>query len=624
MCGICGVFVMEGSLPIDARQTVSAMSAALTHRGPDGDGTFFSPRAILGHRRLAIIDPEGGHQPMANEDGSIWVVYNGEIFNHRELRSTLEAKGHRFRTASDTETIIHAYEQFGSSCVERFDGMFAFAIYDGRRQELFAARDRLGEKPFFYSVFNGMLHFASELPALARAAGWKGEIDYGAIEGYLSLGYFMAPGTVFHGVHKLLPGHSLTARDGRVHIQQYWDITEFDSDQRSAADILDDIDATLRTAVPSRLESDVPLGAFLSGGMDSSLIVSYMSEQLGHRLNTTTVGFAGHDHNELAAADLTAAHFGAHHYAELITPEVDDFIAPVIEHIGEPLADSSLIPTWFAARAAKRHVGVVLSGDGGDESFAGYSFRYVPHAIESLVRQGIPRPLAHWPGWIGARWPRNSRLPRPLRLGTVLENISRNPADAYFADLTFLKSADTRRLMGLAPHADLSESPVYEAVTEPYRRCNSSDPVQCAEYADLKVYLPNDPLVKVDRMSMAHALEVRCPFLDHRLVELAFRIPASRKQLRGQGKVLLRSLARRRLPDHLWRLPKQGFTAPIGEWVSGPFRARFREELFDSGASITTIIDQRDLERRLVAQQNGASHGYALWAVWALERWLQQ
>lgn len=624
MCGISGMFALNDALPPGARQSVVAMNNALAHRGPDGDGFFEDARAVLGHRRLAIIDRAGGHQPMTNEDGSCWIVFNGEVYNHKSLRSLLEDRGHRFRTSCDTETILHAYEEFGPACVERLEGMFAFAIYDAKRRELFAARDRLGKKPLFYTTLDGVFQFASELPGLTRAHGWRGEIDLTALEGYLSLGYFLAPATIYRDVFKLRPAHWLRVRDGRVEVQRYWDVTEFDTDQRPVDELLQDIDQTLRTAVQDRLESEVPLGAFLSGGIDSGLVVSYMAEALGDRLVTATVGFGERQHNELDAAALVATHFRSRHYADVIEPHLEDVIGPVTDRLGEPLADSSAIPTWYVCRAAKRHVTVALSGDGGDESFAGYDFRYVPHSLEESARRVMPGALSPAMLWLSRRWPRSPRLPKALRVGTLLENLGRDPAAAYYSDLAFMKPAETRVLMGLSGDRDPATSPIYEAVTEPYRRCRSADAVQRAAYADLNVYLPNDPLVKVDRMSMAHSLEVRCPLLDRRVVELAFRIPASRKQQGRRGKVLLRALARRRLPSDLWRLPKRGFTAPIGEWIAGRHASMFREEVLRTNACVSGHLDMRHLEYRFDEhQRQEADHAHALWAVWVLERWLR-
>ena len=624
MCGIAGLFGIDGPLPPSSQRNAKAMADALAHRGPDGEGFWHDAHASLCHRRLAIIDRAGGHEPMPNEDGTVWLVFNGEIYNYRDVRPLLQSRGHVFRTVSDTEVILHAYEEFGPACVDRLDGMFAFVIYDSKRRELFAARDRLGKKPLFYTVNDGVFAFSSELPSLGHAPGWRGDLDLTALEGYLSLGYFLAPHTIYRDVWKLPPGHWLRIRNGAVETRKYWDVTEFDTDDRPDDELLKTIDETLRAAVHSRLESDVPLGAFLSGGIDSGLVVSYMAEALGDRLVTTTVGFGEVEHNELEAAALVANHFGSQHHAEVIEPRLDEVIGPVVDRLGEPMADSSAIPTWYVSRAAKRHVTVALSGDGGDESWAGYDFRYVPHALEARARRVMPSALAPVAGRLGASWPRHQRMPKPLRAGTLLENLGRDPAGAYYADLAFLKPADARRLMGLAPDRAAESSPVYAAVTEPYRTCPSEDAVQRAEYADLKVYMPNDPLVKVDRMSMAHALEVRCPLLDRRLVELAFRIPASRKQVGGQGKALLRKLARQRLPAGLWQLPKRGFTAPIGEWIAGPNASMFRDEVLASRSPVADHLDATDVRARFDAHCAGrADHGYTLWAIWSLVRWLK-
>lgn len=623
MCGICGAVSMEGPLPPDTRPVVQRMNDAISHRGPDGEGIYEAPGCVLGQRRLAIIDRAGGQQPMANEDRTCWIVFNGEIYNHRSLRPVLEAKGHVFRSHSDTETILHAYEEYGPACVERLEGMFAFAIFDTKTNTFFAARDRLGKKPFFYTVNDGILSFSSELPSLRHAPGWRDDVDLSALEGYFALGYFIAPRTIYRHASKLPPAHWMRVAGGHVETREYWDVREFDTDHRDEAALVASIDETLRTAVHDRLESEVPLGAFLSGGIDSGLVVSYMAEALGDRLVTASVGFDERGHNELDAAGVVASHFKSRHHPELLAPSLDEAIGPVIAHLGEPLADSSAIPTWYVSRAARRHVTVALSGDGGDETFAGYDFRYVPFALESSARRWLPGGRSAFLGWLGARWPRSRRLPRPLRAGTLLENLGRDEATAYYADLSFMKPADARRLLGINPTRDPGSSPVFAAVTDPYRRCPSKDALQRAEYADLKVYMPNDPLVKVDRMSMAHSLEVRCPLLDRRVVELAFRIPAARKQVGGEGKRLLRRLARQRLPGALWSLPKRGFTVPIGSWIGREYADRFRDEVLQPSSRISSLVDRRDLARRFERQHSGSGdEGYALWSAWTLERWL--
>jgi len=384
------------------------------------------------------------------------------------------------------------------------------------------------------------------------------------------------------------------------------------------------VDDTLRTTVTDRLESEVPLGAFLSGGIDSGLVVSYMAEALGDRLVTTTVGFAEAAHNELAAARLTAAHVKARHYEDVIEPSLDEVLDPATIGSGEPMADSSAIPTWYVSRSARSHVTVALSGDGGDETFAGYDFRYVPHVLEERARRMMPgaagRRLAHW---TGRAWPRGQRVPKALRAGTLLDNLSRDAASAFFVDLCFLKPAPTRRLMGLDA-GDEQSSAVYSAVTDVYRRCPSSAPLTRAQYTDLHVYMPNDPLVKVDRMSMKHGLEVRSPFLDRRVVELAFSMPP-KMRLRGRtGKWALRELAKRRLPAALATMPKRGFTAPVGAWLAGPYAGLYESEMFAPAARTADVIDRSVLRGWFDEHRAGhADHSYILWATWVLERWLR-
>jgi asparagine synthase (glutamine-hydrolysing) len=622
MCGICGVISVDGELDPRIGAALPRMAGAIRHRGPDSEGLFTDRVAALGHRRLSIIDLATGDQPIANEDGTCWIVFNGEIYNHRDLRRDLLARGHVFRTASDTEAILHAYEEFGVDTPTRLEGMFAFAIYDSKRRQLFLARDRLGKKPLFYAVLEGALHFASEMKSILESPAWDGELDPRSLEGYFSLGYFLAPDTVYRHVKKLQPGHWLRLANGHLETRQYWDVTEFDSDRRPEREVLDELEPLLGRAVAERLESEVPLGAFLSGGIDSGLIVSYMA-QAGGDVVTASVGFSNDQRNELNAAGVTASHFGTRHFPHTLQVRLEDVLGPIVAAFDEPFADSSAIPTWYVSKAAREHVTVALSGDGGDESFAGYDFRYVPHALEAAARRVLPGAVGKAAGrGLGAVWPRRQGLPRALRLGTVFDNLSVDASDAYYNDLCCLKPAATRRLLGLDPSGDPRQSPVYDAVTAPYRRCPSPSAVQRAQYADLKVYMPNDPLVKVDRMAMQHALEVRCPLLDRRVVEFAFRLPTSTKMRHLQGKHLLRRLAEKRLPPGISRLPKLGFNAPVAAWMRGPYRDALREDLFAPNAGISSILDAAHLRQLYDEHARGdVDHGYALWACWVFERW---
>ena len=388
--------------------------------------------------------------------------------------------------------------------------------------------------------------------------------------------------------------------------------------------ILRDLENLIRTTVGDRLESEVPLGAFLSGGLDSALVVSFMAQE-SRSVQTTTVAFAGTAHDESEAASVTAACFGTDHAMEWVDERLEEVFDTIVERLGEPMADSSVIPTFHVARAARRHVTVALTGDGGDEVFGGYGFRYHPHLVESKIRDLLPwSSIRRGAGRLGSAWPQSRHLPRPLRLGSVLENIARQREAAYYVDLCFSKPWQTKACLGLDPESDFRDSESYELITGPYRNCPSGHPLQRAQYADFKGYLPNDVLTKVDRMSMAHGLEVRCPLLDHRLVEFAFRIPASLKQRRMTSKRLLRGLAMKRLPASLLRLPKRGFTAPISAWLSGRSGCAFEDDVLGPSSKSATFVDQAYLRLVWKEHRDGlADHGYLLWAAWIFERWLR-
>jgi asparagine synthase (glutamine-hydrolysing) len=473
-------------------------------------------------------------------------------------------------------------------------------------------------------VFDQTLHFASEIKAIAASPVFNDTLDLSGLEGYLALGYFLAPKSVYRDVNKLQPGHWMRLSDGRIEIRQYWDVTDFDSNRGNPEQLVGELDALLRTAVHERLESEVPLGAFLSGGIDSALVVSLMAEGADRRVVTTSVGFGERSHNELDNAGLTARYIGTEHYPEVVQPNLEAVIDKIVAGFDEPFADASAIPTYYVSEMARRHVTVALSGDGGDEAFGGYDFRYVPHAIESRIARCVPGKTGRAAaGLLASVWPNSPRLPRVLRLRGLLANLSVDRASAYFADLCFVKPVAVNRLLRQRPH--ITDTWVFDAVTSAYRRCPSLDPVQCAEYADLKVYLPDDVLTKVDRMSMAHGLEVRCPLLDRRVVEFAFAVPAAAKMPRLRSKVLLRGVARGRVPAAILDLPKRGFTAPVGEWLAGSYADMFRDDVLTSDSRIAGMLDQREVSRLFEENRSArVRHPHALWAVWMLERWAKQ
>lgn len=622
MCGICGTIALDGLLDPRLAAAVQPMTDALAHRGPDGAGVHLGRSGAFGHRRLAIIDRATGAQPMLNGDQTRCLVFNGEIYNHRELRARLTARGHVFRTASDTEVILHAYDEYGSRCVDHLEGMFAFALFDATRHQALLARDRLGKKPLYYAVLEGTLHFASELSALRQSPAWDPALDLSALEGYLSLGYFLAPSTIYRQVRELEAGHLLELRGGTISIRKYWDVDEFDTDTRSHAALLPDLEDLLGGAVRDRLESEVPIGAFLSGGIDSGLVVSYMNEASATPVISTTVDFGGGIYDEARVAAQTAAHIGTTHFCDEVTADLAPVLDRMIDSFGQPFADASAIPTYYLSAMARRHVTVALSGDGGDESFGGYGSRYFAHRMEDRVRRRLGRRLGFLAGWLGERWPRSRQLPRWLRAGTVLENLGRDAEGAYYADLCMLKPFEARALLGMDPDRDPRRSPVYEQVVAPYRRCGSSDPVQRAQYADLKIYLAGDVLVKVDRMSMAHGLEVRSPLLDRAVVEAAFRIPASTKLAAGQTKQLLRMLAQNRLPAAVVSRAKHGFDAPIGRWIAGPLYDLFHSDVLGPSSAIPSLLDRHAVTRMLRLHRSGErDYAFALWSVWVLARW---
>ena len=523
---------LDGDLSEDVSAAIRPMTDRLYHRGPDGGGYFHAPWLALGHRRLAIIDRAGGDQPMANEDRSVWIVFNGEVYNHRELRRDLEARGHSFRTQSDTEAIVHAYEEYGDACVDRLDGMFAFAIADLRgapraagarsaRQEAAVSR-HLQRRAAFRQRDQG----DQGEPAVERRARSRLDRRLPVARLFRRAGHRVSPRPQAraraHAVGRTARA-SASASTGTS--------ARSTPIARAGRALIDEVDARLAAAVSRRLESEVPIGAFLSGGIDSGLVVSYMAEALGTAPVTASVGFDHAGHNELEPAGVTASAFlHASPHGHRASRNLDEVLDPIVASFDEPFADPSAIPTYYVSKMARQHVTVALSGDGGDEAFGGYAWRYVPHALEEKARAFMPGSAArNAAAWLGARWPRSRAFPRPLRLGNVLENLGRDPAGAYYADLCFLKPQDARALLGKAPTRDPADSPVYDQVTRPYRECPSDSAVQRAQYADLKIYLPNDPLVKVDRMSMANSLEIRCPLLDHRLVELAFQIPTAQQ-----------------------------------------------------------------------------------------------
>ena len=626
MCGIAGFFTLGGHDRQQAGEAVQRMADTLAHRGPDAEGFYVDDSVALGHRRLSIIDLSQGQQPMAVADGRLTIVFNGEIYNYPQIRKELEGLGHRFRTASDTEVIPRAYLQWGEECLSRLNGMFAFALWDRANRSLFLARDRVGKKPLYYHFDGKVFSFASELKALLRPGLIPRTINPQALDCYLTFGYVPAPLTIFAGVHKLRAAHSLTVVAGRqLAPRKYWDLCFVEDSSQKAEDAEAEFESLLDDAVRIRLMSEVPLGAFLSGGIDSTLVVSSMARLLSQPVKTNSIGFGNGD-DELPVARIVAQALGTAHSEFVVNPDSKGILERIAWHFDEPFADSSAVPSWYVCEMARRNVTVALSGDGGDENFGGYTFRYLPHVFEARLRALLPlalrRPLF---GLLGACYPASSRLPRPLRLKTILENLGRTDGEAFYHDLCWLR-AETRASL-YAPHflSTLAGGTPWDLVRPLYETTLAQGPLNRSLYTDIHFYMSDDCLVKVDRMSMAHALEVRSPLLDYRLMEFAARLPVSLKLGVGKGKILLRRLAARRLPPEVLAQPKKGFSIPAAQWLRGELRERAREAILGRDSFPGTILLRPQLEKLWAEHQSGSrDHNVFLWGLMMLDLWARK
>ena len=620
MCGIAGKFNFDPARPIDRARLV-AMTTAVTHRGPDADGFYVSAGIGLGHRRLSIIDLATGDQPLANEDQTIWVVFNGEIYNFADVRVDLERAGHRFRTHSDTEVIVHAYEEWGDRAVDRFRGMFAFALWDEPRRRLVLVRDRVGIKPLYYSVTASGVTFGSEIKSIVEdpdvPRDWSGE----ALDAYLALQYVPCPRTMYRDVWKLPPGHVLVAENGRVSIRQYWDLTfTGDGDVSREEEYLERLDALVTEAVRLRLLADVPLGAFLSGGIDSSAVVAAMVETSSSRVLTTSVGFDEQAFNELEYARTVACHLGCEAHEEIVKPDIVDLLPKLAWHFDEPFADSSAVPTYYVSAAARRHVTVALSGDGGDELWAGYA-RHRVERWEATARRWLGRSGGRLAGRLAGRLPLTVKGARSLR------HLALSPADACAHKHAYgLFESDTRQALYSTDFAlDIGESDPFMGFRAAYDACPSTDPLDRALYVDVKTYLVDDILMKVDKMSMAVSLEARVPLLDHKLLEFAATVPTALKLRNGRSKYLLRRLLERRIPKAIVDRPKHGFEAPTGEWLRGPLAPMVDVLLLDGQLRDRGVFDHRAIASLWREHRDGTrDHRHRLWGLVMLELWFRQ
>lgn len=623
MCGICGIFHMDGS-PAKP-EILRAMNDTLVHRGPDDEGYYLKGPVGLGHRRLSIIDLHTGKQPIENEDGTKVIVFNGEIYNFRELREVLTARGHLFKTFTDTEVILHAFEEWGESCVERFRGMFAFAIWDSRNRKLFIARDRLGKKPLYYMRKGSIFAFASEIKALLVLPHFPKDIDPEALSDYLSLGYVPAPKSIFKAVRKVPAAHTLACWDHRVVLREYWDL-EFSPEDHSSEEVWSNlVYSTLLESVRLRLVSDVPLGAFLSGGIDSSLVVALMTKSLQSRVCTNSVGFTLQRYNEVDRAREVADLYQTQHHEHVVTPDIGDATQRLAWYFDEPFADPSAVPTYYVCKMARNHVTVCLSGDGGDENFAGYR-RYFFERLEDQVRSVLPSPFRrYFLRGVAEIYPKADWLPQPLRAKTFLGNVARDPMEGYFRSVSLLLPEMKEKVLSEELHRQLVSYDTYDIFSSLHERCRGLDALSRAQYIDFKTYLAEDILTKVDRASMANSLEVRAPLLDHHLVQLAAKIPPRLKLKGREGKYILKKIAAPLLPTSIVYRKKMGFSMPVPEWLRGELRHRVEETLFGAAAGSRGLFNQKYVRRLWKEHCAGlANHAQPLWALFMFELWARR
>lgn len=625
MCGLAGVFDSAARRPID-RHLLQTMTDSLAHRGPDGQGFHLSEGIGLGHRRLSIIDLAGGQQPMYNEDGRVAVVYNGEIYNFQALVEELRSAGHRFRSVCDTEVIVHAWEEWGADCVKRFRGMFAFALWDSRREVLFLARDRLGIKPLYYAVLpDGRLLFASELKALLCAPQLERRFDTQAIEDYFAYGYVPDPKTIYETVRKLPPAHTLMWQRGAPSptLAQYWEINFAANSRIKEADACEELRERLGEAVQIRLMADVPLGAFLSGGVDSSSVVSMMARYSEGAVNTCSITSDVSEFDESAYAEQVARHLQTHHRSREVAADCFELIESMSTFYDEPFADSSSMPTYQVCRLARESVTVALSGDGGDEAFAGYR-RYRWHHYEELVRESLPGALRH-PLFmlLGQLYPKLDWAPRTLRAKSTLQALARDSVEGYFYSVSILDDRLRRRLFSSRMRRELQGYHARDVLEHVFKDAPVEHHLDRVQYADMKTYLPGDILTKVDRASMATSLEVRVPLLDHKLLEWAATLPPNFRLRAREGKYLLKKAMEGRLPREVLYREKMGFCIPLARWFRGPLRPVIRHRLLDGTLKDVDFFDMHFIERLLDEHSSGFSdHSAALWALVMFESFL--
>jgi asparagine synthase (glutamine-hydrolysing) len=634
MCGIAGGVWFGDEQRLD-RRLLERMTNVLIHRGPDDQGLFLQsshghppdgprPGVGLGFRRLSIIDLQGGHQPLANEDGSIQLVFNGEIYNYRELRRRLEETGHRFSTDSDSETIVHLYEELGDDCFSQLNGMFAIAIWDARQQRLVLARDRLGKKPLYYAATASGLFFASELKSLVCLPHLPRTIDHEALDLYFTYQYIPYPKTIYRDISKLAPGTFGFYQHGRWEVKRYWNIDWSKEYQRPMAEVIEEFTELLRDSVRLRLRSDVPLGAFLSGGIDSSLIVALAQSQLKAPIKTFAIGFAEADFDETHYAQQVADYLGTEHRRFEVTADALSILDQLVYHYDEPFSDSSALPTWFLCQQTRQHVTVALSGDGGDELFAGYDRYRALHWSRHLSGLGLSKLLPP-AGWWSRSAASNQSRSWMRRLQRFLEALDQPVVARYLQWLQIFGRAERWGMYRQDFIDQLPDRDPLAFLETAWERSGQRDIVTKASLADLQTYLPCDLMTKVDIASMAHSLEARQPFLDYRLVEFASALPLHFKFRRGRGKRLLKDAFATTLPAAIWNRRKMGFGIPLAAWFRGPLRGTTENYLLSTDSRCHRFLKPAAVQALWERHTSGRSNeGYRLWNLLILEAWLRR
>ena len=599
------------------------MADTLVHRGPDDEGFFFDGPVGLAHRRLSIIDVEGGHQPLCNEDQSIWVAFNGEIYNFQELKDFLEKKGHVFKTRSDTEVIVHLYEEQGEACFRSLRGMFALAIWDRANRTVILARDRVGKKPLFYSFDGKQLTFGSEMKAVLMVPGIRRDIDLEALADYFALLYVPAPKSIFQSIRKVKPGHFLVVSSKGVREQEYWDVDFSQPEERIETQWCDQIVETLREAVRLRLISDVPLGAFLSGGIDSSSIVALMSQITTEPVVTTSIGFQEKEFNEINYAREVAQQYQTQHFEEMVHPDAVGITEKLAWFYDEPFADSSAVPTYYVSQLARQHVTVALSGDGGDEFFCGYR-RYIFDHREEQLRSIFPAGLrAMLFGTLAALYPKADWAPRVFRGKATFQNLARSHIEGYFRSVSAVSPEIKQTLLHPDIWRQLGGYDTADVFRTYYERAHMGNPMARIQYVDVKTYLTDDILVKVDRASMAHSLEVRAPMLDAEFMELASRIPTSLKLKGTSGKDILKKAFSSLLSHNILYRQKMGFAVPLERWFRVELREMAHSVLFDD--STDPILNTSTITKLWNEHQSGLrNRATELWTLLMYRMWHKQ